>query len=59
MSHHLQVIESNGEHGRNRTYNLRLKRPLLCQLSYVPFRKTTLQDYHKASYIAKPDSIFG
>lgn len=28
----------NGEHGRNRTYNLRIKSPLLCQLSYVPTR---------------------
>ena len=26
----------DGEHGRNRTYNLRIKSPLLCQLSYVP-----------------------
>ena len=25
-----------GEHGRNRTYNLGIKSPLLCQLSYVP-----------------------
>ena len=25
-----------GEHGRNRTCNLRIKSPLLCQLSYVP-----------------------
>ena len=27
---------TDGEHGRNRTYNLRIKSPLLCQLSYVP-----------------------
>ncbi len=26
----------DGEHGRNRTCNLRIKSPLLCQLSYVP-----------------------
>ena len=28
--------ERFGEHGRNRTCNLRIKSPLLCQLSYVP-----------------------
>ena len=28
--------ESNGGPGRDRTYALRLKRPLLCQLSYEP-----------------------
>ena len=28
--------ESNGGRRRNRTFNLGLKRPLLCQLSYAP-----------------------
>ena len=32
----LKNHDKNGEHGRNRTYNLRIKSPLLCQLSYVP-----------------------
>ena len=32
----LQVVEEFGEHGRSRTCNLRIKSPLLCQLSYVP-----------------------
>src|ERR1035438_8188988 len=33
-----QVIESGGERGRNRTYNLVIKSHLLCQLSYAPVR---------------------
>jgi len=31
-----QVIDSGGERGRNRTYNLVIKSHLLCQLSYAP-----------------------
>ena len=31
-----KTMKANGEHGRNRTCNLRIKSPLLCQLSYVP-----------------------
>ncbi len=30
------VIDSAGERGRNRTYNLVIKSHLLCQLSYAP-----------------------
>ena len=33
--HDLQVIEADGERGRNRTYNLLIKSQLLCQLSYA------------------------
>src|SRR6266513_2361476 len=33
-----QVIEKDGERGRNRTYNLLIKSQLLCQLSYAPLR---------------------
>jgi hypothetical protein len=32
----MQVIEKNGERGRNRTFNLLIKSQLLCQLSYAP-----------------------
>ena len=39
--------KKDGEHGRNRTVNLRLKRPLLCQLSYVPSDVTTKIVYHR------------
>ena len=31
-----QVVERDGERGRNRTYNLLIKSQLLCQLSYAP-----------------------
>jgi hypothetical protein len=31
-----ETIESNGERGRNRTFNLLIKSQLLCQLSYAP-----------------------
>ncbi len=31
-----QVIDKNGERGRNRTFNLLIKSQLLCQLSYAP-----------------------
>ena len=31
-----QVLEKNGERGRNRTFNLLIKSQLLCQLSYAP-----------------------
>src|SRR5437667_9771810 len=31
-----QVIEKDGERGRNRTFNLLIKSQLLCQLSYAP-----------------------
>jgi integrase len=31
-----EVVEGNGERGRNRTYNLLIKSQLLCQLSYAP-----------------------
>src|SRR5207302_5019967 len=30
------VVDSSGERGRNRTYNLVIKSHLLCQLSYAP-----------------------
>jgi integrase-like protein len=33
----LDVVEKNGERGRNRTFNLLIKSQLLCQLSYAPF----------------------
>ena len=29
-------VETSGERGRNRTYNLLIKSQLLCQLSYAP-----------------------
>src|SRR5258708_39483241 len=32
----VQVIEKDGERGRNRTFNLLIKSQLLCQLSYAP-----------------------
>jgi integrase len=32
----LEVVEEDGERGRNRTYNLLIKSQLLCQLSYAP-----------------------
>jgi hypothetical protein len=32
----LEVVEGDGERGRNRTYNLLIKSQLLCQLSYAP-----------------------
>lgn len=32
----LQVVEEDGERGRNRTFNLLIKSQLLCQLSYAP-----------------------
>jgi hypothetical protein len=31
-----EVVETDGERGRNRTYNLLIKSQLLCQLSYAP-----------------------
>jgi hypothetical protein len=31
-----QIVDKNGERGRNRTYNLLIKSQLLCQLSYAP-----------------------
>jgi integrase len=31
-----EVVEEDGERGRNRTYNLLIKSQLLCQLSYAP-----------------------
>src|SRR5437016_11155166 len=31
-----QVVERDGERGRNRTFNLLIKSQLLCQLSYAP-----------------------
>jgi hypothetical protein len=31
-----KVLDSGGERGRNRTYNLVIKSHLLCQLSYAP-----------------------
>ena len=36
FSQHMQVIEKDGERGRNRTFNLLIKSQLLCQLSYAP-----------------------
>jgi hypothetical protein len=33
----MQVLEKDGERGRNRTFNLLIKSQLLCQLSYAPF----------------------
>src|ERR1039457_1624829 len=33
------MFDSNGERGRNRTYNLLIKSQLLCQLSYAPARE--------------------
>jgi hypothetical protein len=32
----LEVVDKDGERGRNRTYNLLIKSQLLCQLSYAP-----------------------
>jgi hypothetical protein len=31
-----QVVDKDGERGRNRTFNLLIKSQLLCQLSYAP-----------------------
>jgi hypothetical protein len=31
-----QVVDKDGERGRNRTSNLLIKSQLLCQLSYAP-----------------------
>jgi hypothetical protein len=36
-----QVIEKDGERGRNRTFNLLIKSQLLCQLSYAPRDRPT------------------
>ena len=36
VNHNRQVIDKNGERGRNRTFNLLIKSQLLCQLSYAP-----------------------
>lgn len=33
-----EMVDENGERGRNRTYNLVIKSHLLCQLSYAPTR---------------------
>src|SRR5258708_39449594 len=38
----LQVVEKDGERGRNRTYNLLIKSQLLCQLSYAPTANGTV-----------------
>jgi hypothetical protein len=35
-----QVVDKDGERGRNRTSNLLIKSQLLCQLSYAPAVKT-------------------
>ena len=32
----ISVRRKGGERGRNRTFNLGIKSPLLCQLSYAP-----------------------
>ena len=32
----MQMVEKDGERGRNRTFNLLIKSQLLCQLSYAP-----------------------
>ena len=34
-----QVVDKDGERGRNRTFNLLIKSQLLCQLSYAPERE--------------------
>jgi hypothetical protein len=36
-----QVVDKDGERGRNRTSNLLIKSQLLCQLSYAPAVKTS------------------
>ena len=43
-----QIIEKNGERGRNRTFNLLIKSQLLCQLSYAPTHFSCLTNYHKS-----------
>src|SRR6516225_25385 len=40
----LQVIDLNGERGRNRTFNLVIKSHLLCQLSYAPLSATVCRN---------------
>ena len=37
-----QVVDKDGERGRNRTSNLLIKSQLLCQLSYAPAVKNLL-----------------
>ena len=36
----------DGERGRNRTFNLGIKSPLLCQLSYAPTVRSTVRTPH-------------
>jgi integrase len=40
----LEVVEKDGERGRNRTFNLLIKSQLLCQLSYAPFKDLRRRD---------------
>ena len=42
-----QVVDKDGERGRNRTYNLLIKSQLLCQLSYAPTLGIVLEGQFK------------
>src|SRR3970040_1377395 len=50
----LENYGSNGEHGRNRTCNLRIKSPLLCQLSYVPTGGLTILHQKGLRFTLRP-----